>query len=295
MDTIYGIDIGSNSVRLAKISGGRTVYKLAEITQVSEGLGASGFLAKEAMERTLFAVLKFVGIAKKEGATPFIYATEAFRSAANGREFAGRISSECKIHVDIISSAEEACLGYIGAGGFDKKRLTVIDIGGASTEIVCGRGRDITFIKSVSVGVVSLKDSCGNDLSALNAFIDKKLKQYGKTEPAVCACGIGGTATSLAAIDLKLEKYDPQKVNGHIIDINRLKDTANMLLSMDVDEISKLPGVQEKRAEVIAGGAFLMYKVMRLLGCRRLRVSESDNLEGYAIKQITGKNRSSLT
>ena len=66
MDTIYGIDIGSNSVRLVKIKNGKTMYKVTDTTQVSQDLSKNGFLLREAMDRTLSAVANFTKIAKKD-------------------------------------------------------------------------------------------------------------------------------------------------------------------------------------------------------------------------------------
>lgn len=283
MDTIYGIDIGSNSVRLVKIVNGRTIYKLINTTQVSQDLSKNGYLKQEAMDRTLAAVEEFAGIAQEEKKVPFVFATEAFRSAENGRDFAKQINEKCKVKVDIISGELEARLGYIGAGGLYKRSLTVIDIGGASTELVCGRGNNLSFVKSVPVGIVALKDNCGMDKDKLINYIDEKISQYGDIKAEGRCYGIGGTSTSLAAIDLKLEKYNALKVNGHCISLRRLNKMIDMLLCMSVEEIKKVPGVQEKRADVITGGAILMSRLLNKIGKNKLYISESDNLEGYAV------------
>lgn len=282
MDTIFCIDIGSNSVRLAKIVEGKTIYKLMETTQLSERLSINGFLNDYAMERTMNAVKKFVDIALKENKKPFIFGTESFRRATNGKTFANEIYENCGFAVDILDGKTEAVIGYMGAGGQKENGITVIDIGGASTEIICGEKEDIKFLTSLTIGVVTLKDKCGNNKDKLIKYIDEKLQDVNCKFYKKCI-GIGGTATSLAAIDLELEVYDVAKVDGHKISIKRLKEIADKLLSLNVEQIKKLKGVHEKRAEVITGGAMLMLKILELSNTDTLYISESDNLEGYAI------------
>lgn len=284
MSIIFGIDIGSNSVRLYKAENGSTLYKLTETTQISEGLsrGHSAFMPA-AMERTLAAVKNFADIAKAEGVMPFIFATQAFRTAQNGAEFAAEISAACSCEVEIISGELEAALGYIGAGGFEKDGLTVIDIGGASTEIVSGRKAEITYKNSVRIGAVHLKEHCGYGYETLSRYIEKRLTQYGDL-PNIKGdvCGIGGTATTIAALLQNLAVYDSNKVHGYRADTEKIGQLAATLLKMPVSEIKKIGSMQEKRAEVIGGATLLLYKILKMLKADTITVSESDNLEGYA-------------
>ena len=95
--------------------------------------------------------------------------------------------------------------------------------------------------------------------------------------------GIGGTATSLAALYHELEKYDPKVVEGTVLTREWLCAEAEKLLSLTVEERRALRGMEPRRADVIAGGCLLMYSILNRFNADRITVSESDNLEGYVL------------
>ena len=96
---------------------------------------------------------------------------------------------------------------------------------------------------------------------------------------------IGGTATTLAALVLGLEKYDSQIVTGTAISLEQMQEWSDKLLSMSVEEIEKFPCMPKGRADVLAGGAVLLSVLMKTHGFNKVIVSDRDNLEGYAIKK----------
>lgn len=95
---IFAIDIGSNSVRLACIADGKTLYKRLKTTRLGEGLSQTGKISQQAIERTASAVSDFIGFAKNEGADRlFAFATAAVRSAENGADFTARVKELCGV------------------------------------------------------------------------------------------------------------------------------------------------------------------------------------------------------
>jgi exopolyphosphatase/guanosine-5'-triphosphate,3'-diphosphate pyrophosphatase len=205
------IDIGSNSARLMMHDGEKTLYKKVKITRLAENMGEEKILTKSAIDRTALAIKDFIDIAKNEKADKiFAFATAAVRYAKNSTVFLNRVKELCGIDVEVVSGDVEAVLGYNGAlcgsdGG-------VVDIGGASAEIiVCENGKEV-YAKSLDIGVVKLKDKCGQDRQKVLEYVDKKIKEYGNI-PSAKFYGIGGTATSIASILLELEKYNPDLVN----------------------------------------------------------------------------------
>lgn len=282
---LYGvIDIGSNSVRLMMHDGVKTLYKKIKITALAENMGEQRVLTTEAIKRTALAVAEFVSFAKKQCADEiFAFATAAVRYAKNRAIFLDEVKNLCGVDVEVVSGDTEAELGYIGAlNGSDGG---VIDIGGASAEvIVCKNGKKI-FGKSLDVGAVKIKDKCGQDYNAVKAFLLDKITEYGNI-PNAEFCGIGGTATTIASVLLKLEVYDAEKVNGFCVERTQLDSLVQKLFSMTVEERKKLKGLQPERAEVIAGGAELMLLIMNKIGIDKITVSESDNLEGYLMKKM---------
>ena len=280
---ISAIDVGSNSVRLMVMADGKTLYKQLETTRLSQGLAQTGVLTSEAIERTARAVQMFAAAAELNGAgTPYVFATAAVRSAANGGEFVARVKELTGIDVDVISGEEEAACGLAGAlGGRDGG---IVDLGGASTEITVRRGGSTVYSKSVNIGTVRLFDMAGQEKPALQAVIDEKLAEYGAPDLSRDKMyGVGGTATSLAAVFLGLEKYDPNAVHGTVLTAAWLKEEADILLSMTTEERKRVKGMDVRRADVIAGGCLLLYNILVRFGAAALTVSESDNLEGYVI------------
>lgn len=278
------IDIGSNSVRLMLVADGKVLYKTLNTTRLGEGIADRPVLKREAIERSAVAVAEFYARAKKEGAEEVLaFATAAVRSAENGKEFTDRVRTLCGLTVEVISGEEEAELGILGALG--NADGGVIDIGGASTEIVVKRNGAIVYKKSVNIGVVRLKDKCGREKSAIETAAREAAREYGSIPLKGSVYAIGGTATTLAALSLGLTEYSSETVTGAEIGAEEMRKTADRLSSMSVEEIAAMPCMPKGRADVIAGGAALFAVLMRELGFDKLIVSDRDNLEGYAIKK----------
>lgn len=277
---IAAIDIGSNSVRLMMWADGKTLYKRINTTRLGEGLVSTGVMSPAAMQRTAAAVRDFAAAAAEEGAAKvYAFATAAVRRAANREEFLGEVRRVAGIEVDVISGEEEAEIGILGALGNSDGGM--IDVGGASTEIIVRRGGKSVYAHSADVGAVRLYDACGRDYDKLNGFIAAALAEYGEVPVCGAMYAIGGTATTMAAVALALEKYDPAVIDGTRIGVAQAGEMAQKLLSMPVDEVMKMRGMDPRRADIIGGGSLLMYRIMRMLGLSEITVSERDNLEGY--------------
>ncbi len=286
---ISAIDVGSNSVRLMVMADGKTLYKQLETTRLSEGLASSGLLKPEAIERTARAVQLFAAAAELNGAgTPFVFATAAVRSSKNGADFVKRVKQLTGIDVDVLSGEEEAACGIAGAlrgedGG-------IIDLGGASTEIILQKDGRVEYSKSVNIGTVRLFDIAGQNAAGLQRAIDEKLADYGSLSlKGWDIYGIGGTATSLAALFHGLDRYDPKVVDGTYLSAAWLGGEAQKLLALTPEERKQLRGMDVRRADVIAGGCLLLYSILSRFCADGLTVSESDNLEGYVLRKGRAK------
>ena len=283
---IAAIDIGSNSVRLMMWADGKTLYKTLNTTRLGEGLVSTGSITQSAIARTAVAVRDFAARAKDEGAERvFAFATAAVRSASNRADFLKAVREEAGIEVDVISGEEEARIGILGALGCGDGGI--IDVGGASTEITLQRSGERLYSHSANVGTVRLYDACGRDKAALSRYISGAIAEYGSV-PAqgLTMYAIGGTATTMAAVALGLEKYDPSKTDGAQITLEQAGRMADMLLSLPVDEVKKVKGMEPRRADVIGGGCLLMCSIMSMLGADKIVVSEKDNLEGYVLSRL---------
>ena len=284
MDRFAVLDIGSNSVRLMFVADGKVLYKRLQTTRLGEGLAQSPSLKAEAIERTARAVADFYALANEQGARQvFAFATAAVRSAENGNAFVKRVKELCGLLVEVIDGDREARLGILGA--LKNQDGAVIDLGGASTEIVAQVGGELIYKKSVDIGVVRLKDKCGRDKDALILETTTRVKEYGAVPIMREMHAIGGTATTLAALQLGFKDYSSSAVTGAEISTAQMQAVADKLLAMPVEEIEKLPCMPTGRADLIAGGAFWLAVVAKTLGVEKFIVSDCDNLEGYAIER----------
>lgn len=279
------VDVGSNSVRLMFSDGNVTYSKESIITRLAEGAVKNGNrLTAEAAARTADAVCFFVDKARREGANNiYAFATAAVRNAENGADFAREVKSRCGIDIDIVSGEKEALIGATGAlcgsdGG-------VIDVGGASTEIIVIKGGQALFCRSFGVGSVKLTEICGQDYLKASQTARDFLRDC-ETVPRAEFTAIGGTATSAAAVLQELQPYDPSRVDGYRISYSDLRKLTERLFSMTPDERLKLKGMQCGREKVIACGCALLLEVLRALGAESVKISEKDNLEGYLAQRL---------
>ncbi len=279
---ISAIDIGSNSVRLALVSDGKTLYKRIRTTRLGEGLSFSGSMKDEAIERTALAVADFVNCAKAEKTDKlYAFATAAVRSASNKAQFLARVKELCGLEIDVISGETEAKIGILGALGNNDGGI--IDVGGASTEVTFRAGGRTVYSKSVNVGTVRLFDLAARNKQQLLRIISEKIEEYDEfSAENVNMRAIGGTATRLAAIKHNLLQYTPDVTDGTNFTVGELEKYADGLLSTPV-EIIRANTICSASAEVIGGGRLLLAEIMKKFKIKSLTVSERDNLEGYII------------
>ncbi len=261
------------------MADGKTLYKKLETTRLAEGLSKSGKLSQKGIDRSAAAVSAFYSQAKEEGAEKvYAFATAAVRTAENGSDFVLKVKQVCNLEVDVISGELEAEIGVLGALGANDGG--VIDIGGASTEVIVRCGGAPVFSKSLDIGAVRLKDIAAYDRDKLDEAINEKLNGLGKfTAGKHKMYAIGGTATTIAAI--KHGFYDPEVTHGTVLTVEEVERYAGELLTLTVDEVRALGGMQYDRADVIGGGCLLLARLMQKLRIKSLTVSEADNLEGY--------------
>ncbi len=274
------IDIGSNSVRLMLRADGKTLYKKIETTRLGAGLAATHALSEEAIERTALAVRAFCEEGRACGAEVYAFATEAVRSAKNGGAFCNRVKELCGLEVDVASGEEEARLAVLGA--LSGRDGGIVDIGGASTEVSYVKGGERAFSTSIPMGCVRLYDLASDKKEMLEKVISGAISPLSAAEPFGTTYVVGGTASTLASILMGLETYDGEKLQDFEIGIRSAEETADMLLSMTVEERKRVRGMDLPRADIIGGGVLLLARIMRMLRLESVRFSDRDNLEGYA-------------
>lgn len=279
---MYGIiDIGSNSVRLGVTDGEKTIKKVLETTRLGEGLHETGRLSDKAQKRSIAAIERFKTEAYALGAEKvYAFATEAVRKAENGSSFAREAERVTGVPVEILSGETEAEIGLTGAvmGACG----AVLDVGGASTELAIKTDKGF-YKRSLPLGCVVLKNACGENELLMEKTTAGALQKsdFPKSLPDIPLYGIGGTATTLAAFLLSMKVYDPDKVTGTVISADKAWELYQKIAALSIKERVEC-GVPAGRADIIAGGAYWVAKILRRLGDHDMIVSDRDNIEGYA-------------
>ena len=293
------IDIGTNSMRLLiadyknnKIEN-RTKY--INTTRIGQGVDKDGYITKEAMERNLKALKEFYDKCKEEKCHKvYCMGTSALRDSKNGQEFVNKAKQLTGIDVKIICGEEESNLGFMGVlegtNGDKKDDILVIDIGGGSTEFIVGNEEGIKFCKSENVGALRMTEKfittdpvSDEDFNAMTKFIKETLSSTIdklNTMNISKLVGIGGTITSLSAMNQQLEVYSMEKIHNSVVTKKDLEKILQNLKIMTLNDKKTLKGLQPKRADIITAGVEILNIVMEKLEFEEIMISEYDNLEG---------------
>lgn len=294
---IGAIDIGTNSMRLliADYIDGKLANreKFVNTTRIGKGVDSEGYINEESINRNIQALKEFSNLAYEKGCEHiYCIGTSALRDSKNGADFVKLAKSEANIDVDIISGEEESKLGFKGVlqGLEDKEDILVIDIGGGSTEFILGSYNGIEFSKSENVGALRMTEKflkkepiCEQEFENMSKFIINTLEatlNNLKIKNIKSIVGIGGTITSVSAINQKLEVYSMEKIHSSKINKKQLEIILQNLKKMTVSDKKILKGLQPKRADIITAGVTILNIIMKKLEKENIIVSEYDNLEG---------------
>ena len=287
------IGIGSNSTRLLVADvdekGNLTNEKrMREGTRLFAGL-ENGSLSTESMVRTADAVARFAVAAREDGAEQLhVLATSASRDAENSAEFADMVQTLSGVPMKIISGEEEARLSFLGGAG--QGYCGLVDIGGGSTEIGIGGGFRPFVAGSIQLGAVRLFGEVpvllGDGVARAYGIAKERVQAgwqgiVGAKHPPAAWYGVGGTMTCLASVDMQLEAFDRDAVDGHALTRGAVENWARRLAKMSMQERAGLPGMLSQRADIIAHGVIVLWAVMDVLGLERILVSNRTNLDGY--------------
>jgi len=284
------IDAGTNSIKFivaeAAASGAwRTLVDRAEITRLGEGLSPGGAILDSARDRAVAAIADMADEARRHGVRAIAaVGTAGLRMACNGAQVAAAVSSKSGVAIEIISGDEEARLAFVAARaglGLDQGSLVIFDTGGGSSQFTFGHDAVIDERFSVDVGAVRYTERYRLDCAvsdetlreALAAIAADLSRLDGRALPEALAA-MGGAVTNLAAVRHGLANYDPDVVQGTVLDRAEIDRQIELYRTRDADARRRIVGLQPKRAEVILAGACIVRTVMDKLGKPQLTVSD---------------------
>lgn len=298
------VDVGTNSVRLLVVDGdGARVTRELAITRLGKDVDSTGRLDEAALRRTLDTIARYREIWSGHGVTDAvrIAATSAVRDADNRDEFFAGVREVAGVDAEVLSGDDEAALAFAGAAGAVSDvspPVTVVDVGGGSTELIVGDvdGRVAASV-SLQLGCVRVTErhlhgdpARGDEVAAARELIteqldlaDRQLASAGASlREAGTLVGVAGTATTLGALHLGLDAYDETRIHGVWVPAAALRDLTVQLVAMSSAQRAELGPVQAGREDVLHGGALVLAAVVERYGFPDLVVSEADGLDGLA-------------
>lgn len=296
------IDIGTNSVRLllADVESDTLLYREKKLvmTRLGKGQHSQRQLQEGPISDTLEALESFKAECLSKGySIEGIIATSAVRDAQNPEDLLGPAKDRLQLAIEVIDGQLEAELGYLGAvKGFsfrDDEKQLIIDIGGGSTELILGQGDVLLTSTSIDMGAVRMTEGFYGvhpphhlNIDMLRQTIRELLRPYTATlfeSSSLNGIGIGGTVTTLAAMALKLDVYDSDKVHGYALTLKCVGELIEMLKSLTLEEKKNLKGLDPKRADIILSGAIILEETLSVLEINTIMISDFDNLEGLLL------------
>jgi exopolyphosphatase/guanosine-5'-triphosphate,3'-diphosphate pyrophosphatase len=296
------IDVGTNSVKfhigeLGRDGVWQALVDRADVTRLGEGLEETGRLGAEPMERTIDAIAAMVGEARWNGAEAIAaVGTAGLRIAPNSAEFISAVQARCGVHVEVIPGEEEGRLAYLAVKsglGLTEGLLVVFDTGGGSSQFTFGHGERVDERFSINVGAArfteryALSGVVSGDVlaSAIDAIAADLGRLDGRPTPDALVA-MGGAVTNLAAVKAGLVTYDPDVVQGTVLDRTEIDRQIELYRTRTVDERRQIVGLQPKRAEVILAGACIVRTVMAKLGRESLTVSDRGLRHGLLVERF---------
>lgn len=297
---VAAIDFGTNTARLLvadRHSDGsfEHVRIEREIVRMGGGFSREHGLSADAIQRGSNCLRRFSEILKGYGISyPRAVATSAIRDAVNGGEFIESMQLQTGITLRVIDGEREGALTLAGViAGLDRQHdnLMVFDVGGGSTEYTLAHKGRARFIKSLPLGVVRLTEGKTTP-DEMRVKIDKELDllvdditrsgNAAGTEGAVLV-GTAGTATTLAAIQMKMDSYDYRRVNNSLLTLDEIRDIYSLLLPLSLEERIAIPGLEKGREDLIIAGTLITMHTMERFGFASLKVSDYGLLEGLIV------------
>lgn len=295
---VAAVDIGTASTRLLVSDGaGRALDRSTVVCGLGVGGGSSGRLAPSGIAATLEALGGFRLRCDELGATRIrAVGTAALRGAApdDVAAFLAAAEHALGVPVEVIDGSTEAALAHRGALGALPQIAGItatIDLGGGSIDVAVGEEGAQPRTWSLPIGAIGLTERFlqgdpppPEDLVAALSIVEAHLDDLARGLPDVGSAdrvvGLGGTFTTMAAVELGLEPYDDAAVHGFVLTRAAAEDVFRTLVTEPLADRVHNPGLPADRALHILGGATAVVAVYRFLGLESVVVTGCDLLDG---------------
>ena len=303
MSPLAAIDIGTNTIRMlvADPDGDdlRPVARKQRITGLGKSLRETGGIGEREFRDSVSALREFRTEMDALGVSRYrACGTACLREASNRDAFLSAAEG-AGVSVEIITAREEARRTWEGAAGPPGKRdgTVVMDIGGGSTEFIAGTGDKDSI--SLPIGVVVLlgyfrlsDPPHSAELRNIGFFLKERIPAGTRTwnrRKFRRMVGTAGTFTTLAALEMGMRDYRPDRINGFRMRYPTVRRWEERLGRMTERQRLRLPGMERGRERYIVPGAIQAVAALEHFGMKDLHISDSGLLEGILKGIANGK------
>jgi exopolyphosphatase / guanosine-5'-triphosphate,3'-diphosphate pyrophosphatase len=307
---LAAIDVGTNSFHMviARVHpGGRieVVTREKELVRLGHGGGDMTALEPDAIERGVATLGRMRMLAEAAGAPLRAVATSAVREAKNASVFLRSAHDTAGVEVEVITGVEEARLIHLGVlqalPVFDRP-LLLCDIGGGSTELLCGHRGEVLGARSFKVGAVRLTDrffaysntanqrAKAADVKACRDYVQSTTAPFRKLaskHPFEVAVASSGSAETVARMAHALRGHGELRTyNGFTFTIDEIEQVCNLLIETKPSDRGGLAGLDPRRADIALAGALTLLEVARSFNVKAFTISDFALREGVLLDTI---------
>lgn len=298
------IDIGTNSVLLlvADVTDSSidVLYEEQHVPRLGKNVDKDRSLHFDSQQRVILVLKTFKNKLAEDfpvfKSTPVVTATSAVRDASNRDEFLGNVERELGWEIKILSGDEEAETTYAGALSVlspdDISRPVIIDIGGGSTEFAAGENLQFKTGISLNIGSVRFTERyfhhdppLSEEIRSARKAIEEEIHNLGDVFKSGALIGVAGTVTSIAAIEMGLDGYISDKLNGYRLKKRTIEQFIHEFSETKSEIIEKkYPPFLTGRGEVILAGILILDEFMKMTERDELIISTGGIRHGILLK-----------
>ncbi len=295
---IAAIDIGSYNCRMVIVNNllkNKILKTISVPTNLIKNLSYSNEFTNDNIKKTINCLIKFSRKMLEYSVDSYrCIATEACRQVINSDFFVDQVKKKTGLTVEVISASEEAQLCFIGCRKYLKKinnEGVLFDIGGGSTEFSIFDIKNNKFLtKSISIGVINFSEKvCLYGKSEILNQLDKHFKLLknnflAKINPNY-SLGSCSTVSTLSAVSQNLTFFDRKKIEGSILEVDKVKILISTLKNLEINEMLKHPCIKQ-RYPLLLNGMEILEKIITNFPIKRIVVSQS-GLTGGIIESLS--------
>ncbi len=295
------IDLGSNSFHMLitrqLANSVQVVDKVKRKVRLASGLDSNNVLSESVIAKGLECLSFFAERLQDIPAENIrIVATATLRLAQNRADFFVPAEKILSHKITLLSGIEEAKNIYLGVAHTccSADNRLILDIGGASTEIIAGHGFEVKKAISLNIGCVTFNqqffpngklncDNFSHAIAAAEAAITSIRDEYFNIG---WQCALGGSGTMQALAELLIHQHKPS-----ILSLDFLYQVKNELLHFKNIQDINIPGLSSERSPVIASGLAILIALFQQFSLQKLSLSSGALREGLLYEMLPNSRK----